>query len=634
MKTVTTTHPQAEVAFQSGLFAQVIELLQGRAKGAREYALLGIALLRTGQLAEAEGPLHRAAILGDEEGIVEYGNLLRLLGQFEEACAHLETASAQLQGVELKLRALRWWGAATFAAGHTQEGLKKVERAWHGYVALGDDELTARVTQSLAQMHAILGHFARAKLLLQEAIHALPVAPLVSPKLSALKNLLDLQVKCGEFQEAQETLEQAKAILTPGKTPRVEAHLLCSEAELYRLTGQYRLYAETLERLHPLAEALGDHHLRLWATSRLAEHQSLMGLHGQALETLHGCGLPTGEWPAELWATDGVLRRRRGDYLEACDRLRIAAGMLRRADATPELIRVLLHLAACRLRLARNDDAARALSEALTEMLRLKQLHEFKPDLEELSELLKYAMLEPDLAPYMEPLLDRLSHVAGMPRLSEDGLMRLSVTTLGRVTVSRDGENIRFAYPNSPLLLAFLTLEPGRTRAEMQLELFPDKDDQAGACYIRQCIWDLRDKLGAEVVVTSGPHRAPVYRLGPGVQVELDFSHLLEAVAQGEAARALALYRGKFLPGVEVGEWVAQKREEAHLALTLELRRQMTQARERRDWRRVVLFANQLLRVDPLDVEVLQERIRAAQMLDAPAHELARYVSEFHRVYH
>ncbi|BDP44308.1 hypothetical protein DAETH_42770 (plasmid) [Deinococcus aetherius] len=628
------THSPAQDAFAAGSYAAVVTLLQGQARSAREYALLGIALLRTGQLAQAESSLHRATILGDPEGTVEHGNLLRLLGRYDEARAHLEEVLSGLPEGELKLRALRWWGVAAFEAGDTQEGLRKVERAWHGYVALGDDALTASVTQSLAQMHAILGHVARAKLLLQEAIHALPIEPDPAPRLSALKNLLDLQIRGGEFADAHTTLVAAKQALSKAPAPRVAAHLLCSEAELYRLSGGYKSYARTLEALHPLAEELGDHHLRVWAISRLAEHQSLMNLHGQALGTLHGFGLPEEQWPAELWATDGVLRRRRGDYETAYDRLATAASAFRQADATPELIRVLLHLAACELRLRREVEAARSLSEALTAMLRLKQLHEFKPDVEELSELMHYALLEPDLAPYLEPLLDRLAHLAGTPRLAEDGAMRLHVTTLGRVAVTRDGEEVRFAYPNSPLLLTYLTLHPGRTRAQMQLELFPDKDDQTGSSYLRQCIWDLRDKLGPEVVGCSGPHRAPVYRLGPGVQVELDFSHLLVAVKDGEAARALALYRGEFLPGVEESDWVRQRREETLLALTIELRKQMTQARERGDWRRVVLFANQVLKVDPLDVEVLQERVRAAQRVDAPAHELARYVSELHRVYH
>lgn len=623
----TMTPSPAEDAFQAGDYPAVVSLLAGQASSARESALLGIALLRTGQLAQARGPLQHATTLGDEEGTVEYGNLLRLLGHFNEACTHFEDVFVGLEDTELKLRALRWWGVAAFEGGATQEGLKKVERARRGYLALGDAALAARVAQSLAQMHAVLGQVTRARELLHEALHVLPLEPNPAPRLSALKNLLDLQIRGGEFAAARTTLVAARQALSQAPAPRVAAHLLCSEAELCRLSGDDRSYARTLEALRPLAEELGDHQLRVWVISRLADHQSRIGLHGQAEDTLRSFGVPVEQWPAELWAADGVLRRRRGEHLDACDRLKIAAGLFRRADTPSELIRVRLHLAACELRLGREADAARSLSEALTDMRRLGQFHEFRPDLEDLSEVVQYALREPSLTPY-EPLLDRLASLAG------GEIMRLHITTLGRVGVTRDGEEVCFTSPDTPLLLTYLALHPGRTWAQMQREVFADQDDQRGSIRLRQCIRDLRDKLRPEVVGCSGPHHAAVYHLGPTISVELDFTHLLTAVRDGEAARALALYRGEFLPGVEERDWVRQKREEALLALTIELHRQMSQARERGDWRRVVLFANQVLRVNPLDVEVLQERVEAARRVDAPAHELARYVSELHRVYH
>ncbi|MFC3919204.1 BTAD domain-containing putative transcriptional regulator [Deinococcus metalli] len=623
-----------EDALQAGQYATIIDGLLGQARTAREHALLGIALLRSGELPQAELPLQRSAILGDPEGTVEFGNLVRLLGRFDEARAHFEACLPTLLDPELQLRALRWWGAAAFAAGDTHEGLLKMERAWHGYVAYGDDALTARVTQSLAQMHAVLGNTPRARLLLTEAIRALPVAPDSAPRLSALKSLLDLQVKDGEVEAARGTLAGAKALLVLSPSPRLAAYLAFSEAELWRLSGAYAEYAAALETLLPVADALGDHHLRVWVTSRLAEHHSLRPQHGRAAELLHGLGLPVAQWSAHLWATDGVLRRRRGQDDQAAESLRTAARMFRDSGAIPELIRVLLHQGAAELRLGRHEDVAKALSEALTSMLTLRALHEVKPDLEELSELVKYAVLEPELSPYMEPLLDRLSHLAGTPRLPEDGAMRLRVTTLGRTLVTRDNEAIRFAYPNSPLLLAYLALEPDQTRAQLQLTLFPEKDAQSGAGYVRQCIWDLRDKLGPEAVTCAGPFRAPAYRLGPGMAVELDVEELLTAIAHHEVARALALYRGEFLPWVEHSDWVAQKRDEARLALTIELRREMEHARTRGDERRVVLYANQLLQADPLDVDALRERVRAATAAGAPAPELARYTAELGRVFH
>ncbi|MFC4453666.1 hypothetical protein [Deinococcus sonorensis] len=85
------------------------------------------------------------------------------------------------------------------------------------------------------------------------------------------------------------------------------------------------------------------------------------------------------------------------------------------------------------------------------------------------------------------------------------------------------------------------------------------------------------------------------------------------------------------LPGVEEADWLLQMRNEARLTFTFELRAQMIRASAQDDQRRVVLLANQLLRADPLDVEVMQERVDAARTF-APAPELARYVAQLNRM--
>lgn len=627
---MTQSPSEAALLFEAGQYAGVIELLLVRAQGGREQAMLGISLLRVGELGQAETPLLKSSILGDDEGSVEYGNLLRLLGRFAEARAHLESVTGGLKDMDLRLRALRWCGVSAFQAGDSEEGLKLTERAWHGYVALGDDETTARVSQSLAQMYSLMGQFPRARLLLQEAIRALPCEPDNSARLSALKNLLDIQTADGDFRAAEETLEEVRRTARYGGSRRVLVHLMCSTAELHRLKGEYADYALHLNEIRHQLEATGEHSLRVWVTSRLAEHHSLMGRHGEALNELLSFGEPESAWPAELWATDGLIRRRRGESEQAYTRFERAAGMYRVSGAEPDLLRVLLHQAACTLSLDRERDTVRLLQEALTLLLRLQQFAPFKPDLEELNELMAFAVLDPDTAPYMEPLLDRLSQLTGRPRLTEDGAMRLHLTTLGKVAVRQDGQELSFTYLHSPLLLAYLSLHPGQTRAEIQAALFPERDPKVAAGYVRQCIWDLRDKLGSEVVTFEGPHHAPRYRLGNAVRVEMDLEALLDATGRGEVTRALALYRGPFMSGMEESDWVLTRRDEALLAVNFELRNQLSRYREAGDARRVVMMANQLLKLDPLDYEIMQERVTAAQSF-APPSELARYVAQLNR---
>lgn len=614
-------------AFEAGQYTDVIMTLEARPpQGIREFTLLGLALLRTGRFPEAETPLTQAAVLGDPEAQVELGNLLRLLGRFEEAVSHFETISAGLTG-ELQLRALRWWGMAEFQGGHLEEGLRRCERAWYGYMALGDGELTARVTQSLAWLHSQIGDFTRAKQLYGEAIRALPVHPVPFPRLAALTNLLDLHLQTGDFRAAHETLSEAERTLSTLDAPRQKALLLTGKAELLRLTGDFRGYAFALDDLAPLAEALRDHRLRVWVASRRAEHFSLHGQHGRALEELHTFGR-VGTWTPELWATSGVLARRRGDLRSAVTDLEHAVGELRRSGPVPDLIRALLHLAGAQHKAGLEPTAA--LQEALRELLNLRHYAAFRPDLEELRDLLHHALLEPELAPYLEPVLDRLAALNGSPRLPEDGLMHMQVSTLGRVQVVKDGTPVDFELRGAPLLLAYLALHPGKTRAEVQLELYPDKDVRTGAGYIRAAIHELRQTLGREVVIFEGPHNAPRYRLGHLVHVDLDMTGVTEAVNRGEVARALALYRGPFMPGVEDSAWVRHKREEVLLSLTFELRTQMARYQAEGDLKRVILLANQYLRIDPFEREVLEERVAAAREVASPQ-ELARYTAELNR---
>ena len=625
---------QVETLFEAAQFQGVVTLLQGQASSAREFCVLGLSLIRLGRFDEAEISFTRAAMLGSLEGSVELGNVLRLLGRYQEAAQHFEDIAPTLTG-ELQLRAWRWWGVSEFKLGDTAAGVKRVERAWHGYMALEDGELCARVTVSLAQMYRELGNEKRAKALLNDSLALLQIDVFPAPRMEALRQLVELHLSAGEFVQARERLNEANLLLINVYAPYSQAMLLTTQAELCRLTSDPSGYLAALETIVPLAEDLGDRDLRLWVTSRLAEHYSLHGQHGKAVDTLLGFGLMPEEWPAELWATSGVMERRRGDLLAAQRSLSRAVALFRAAGHIPELCRAQLHYAAAVLRTGGDDvddQVIPALSEAITQLLRLRLLMEFQPDFEELGELLHYALLEPETAPLMEPLLDHLSklNLLSAPRLSEDSLIHVKVKTLGQMAVFRDGVEVVFSRHGCVPLLVYLHQQPGRTRVQMQLDLWPDKEASASGAYVRQCLKELRDKLGHALITAQGPHHGPRYSLGRGVQLDLDSAQLVEAIREGEMARALALYRGEFLPEAEDCEWVQMQRETLLLSLTLALREQIKAAQRGGEHRRVVLLANQHLRIDPHDYEVLQVRVAAARQV-ADAHELARYQAELSR---
>lgn len=623
---------QLQDQLELGQYQAVIAALEHAARTPQALRLLGLAYLRSGQSPHlAELPLLQAHLQGDPEASVEYGNYLRFVGRYEEACRHFAAVQPELQG-ELNLRCLRWWGVTELQQGDSEAGLQRLERSWYGYIAYGNPELTARITNSLAHTYLRLGNHSRAKHLFQEALRQLPEQPVPQPRLTALHGLLEVQIQQGDYLGAQVTLDLVGSALRYTDSERERSLALIARSELQRLTGKFEGYTEHLEEVARCAATLDDYELSVWATAKLAEHYSTLERFGEAMQTLIGFGVPQDQWPAELWAAFGLLLRRRHQPSEAHAALHRAAGQFRQQGRTPELIRVLMHAGAAALRDQRPESAITSFKEALFEMLRLKMHAAFQPDFDELQELVHYALLEPETAPLLEPVLDNLAHLIGSPRLPEDSLMSLQISTLGRASVFKDHAEVPLSLKGSALLLAYLHLHPGKTRAEIQLALYPDKDPNTGGGYIRSAIAELREQLGREVVVFSGPKNAPVYRLGSLVHCELDVSAFRQAADRGESARMLALYRGEFMPGVQDSEWVQNVREELWLTFTLELRVQLARFEETGDWRRVILLANQYLKFDPYDQDVLHLRVRAAQVVGT-AHEVARYTTQLKRNY-
>lgn len=618
---------QVLAQFRQGRYPEVITALRPRADlGARETALLGMALFRSGQLREAEPVLLRAHLLGDREATVEFGNMLRATGRLEEAVAHLDAALAHLEG-ELHLRALRWLGVAQFQRGQVDEGLRSCERAWHGYITLGDDNGVARLSQNLALMYKEFGDYARAEHLLGEALGLLERAGDREAILTTLQTLVELHLDRGRIDQARRALERAQPFL-PDATVTRRLFFLTSEAAMCEVEGDLERYRLLLREVVAGATEVGERELLLWSVVKLAEHSSRLGDHAQAMRYIYQFPVSRNETlPVELRVVRAVVHRRLGSYRQAISELNEIVDIYKARGYALELTRAQLQLAYAYHLAGQPSETAVVLRETLESLLRMHTQSALRPELEELSDLLHFAALEPDLAPYLEPILENLAGLAGAPEPTSGQYLRLQVYTFGRVAVYRDGEEAHFTLKGSVPLLVYLALTPGRTRVEMQLDLYPDKEPEAAGNYIRQAVREVRDVLGRDVIVHEGPHHQPRYRLGPSVRLDLDVTRFMDAVSHGEVAKALAVYRGEFLPGMDESQWVLQHRDEARLALCFELRNQIARFRSEGEWRRVILLCNQYLRVDPYEREVHEVRVEAARRV-ASAPELARYVSQ------
>ncbi|WP_424951748.1 AfsR/SARP family transcriptional regulator [Deinococcus sp.] len=333
-----------------------------------------------------------------------------------------------------------------------------------------------------------------------------------------------------------------------------------------------------------------------------------------------------GQFPVPVRIVRAMINRRLGNLHEAIEELRSVSLDLEAAGNVAELARVRLQLAYALHLDTQVEASADVLRAALQGLLRTNIHPSMRPELEELSELLHFAALEPSLAPYLEPVMDSLAGVLGGADGADGERVRLQVHTLGRVSILKGGDPVTFQLKGSVPLLVYLALTPNRTIGEILLDLYPEKEPGAGSAYVRKSIQELRELLGHGAVLTEGPRNHSRYRLGPSLQIDLDLTRYLDAINRAETARALALYRGEFLPGSDESEWVLQKRDEARLALTFELHNQMVAFRERHEWRRVILLANQYLRVDAHEMSVHELRVEAARRVGTAA-ELGRYVA-------
>lgn len=624
---------QLEEAYLAGQYDRVLTALRHQDDlSARELAWVGISLLRTGQFAAAEEPLELAVALGDQEAAVEFGNLLRATGRNRKAAEHFRALLPQLDG-ELKFRTLRWFGVTLDQLGEPG-ALQAMEEARRGYLRLGDQRMAARLTHTLAASHSTHGEFTAALKLLGSAIPLLEKDQNPRPLLAAFHTLIDVQVECGQLEEAVHTLERARQLNGALHDPHVALHLDARQANLMLMQGDYGGYAALLGDLADRARAVQDSQIVEYALSRLADHQSRTGEHIGAVRTI------------------GQLRAQVRD-LSLYSRLVIAMMTLRRGDA-PSALRLQLEVRGAALQQGSVLEATRSLllaaysaycmndlprctellSEALLELAgqpRPQSWATIGPELRELEEMLAYARLHPHLAPILEGALEDASYLGGSLR---DDLftahMRLELMTLGQELALRDGVPCAMRARGSVAVLCYLALHPRSTRQEVIAALWPERDPKKAANYFRQCVADIRESVGADVVLVEGAHQAPEYRLSSKASVTLDSQRVLQLVVSGQLHAAVAAYKGDFLPGLEGSEWADEQRLRLRGTLASALRAELRAAQLAGEKRRVVLLAGAVLNIDPDDFETEDLRLSVAREVSGPA-EIARFEAERHR---
>lgn len=583
--------------------------------------------MRLGDFASSEHHLKTAMYLGDLEASVEYGNWLRAVGRLEDGASHLTELLPDLTN-ELEYRAKRWLGVIHFQSGRVKEALKYLEIARRGYLFLKDMLSEAKVCQNLATIYNNMGDTKKALSLLESAVTIFRVLEYKNLLIQCIYNMICVKINIGNLFGIEDEIIELESLIGLEESP-YHIVLWMSKITLHEQKPLVRSeYISLLDKIINVSEKFSNTEHLVWGIVKKVEYLLQSDNTSDAMRLVYQSPQDeNGQFPTSIRIVRAMINRRMGNLHEAIEELRSVSCDLEAAGNVAELARVRLQLAYALHLDAQADASADVLRAALQGLLRTNIHPSMRPELEELSELLHFAALEPSLAPYLEPVMDSLAGVLGGAGSGAEGeQVRLQVHTLGRVSILKGGDLVTFQLKGTVPLLVYLALTPNRTRQEIQNDLYPDKEPDAASSYVRKSIQELREMLGHAAVLTEGPRNHSRYRLGPSLQIDLDLSRFEDAVGRYEMARALALYRGEFLPGSDESEWVLQKREAARLGLTFELHNQMAGFRERKEWRRVILLANQYLRVDPYETEVHEMRVEAARRVGTAA-ELGRYVA-------
>ncbi|GEM_PF-626591 len=164
-------------------------------------------------------------------------------------------------------------------------------------------------------------------------------------------------------------------------------------------------------------------------------------------------------------------------------------------------------------------------------------------------------------------------------------------------------------------LLALLAVRPGRAveRDWLTRVLWPESIAPRAAYNLRRALSDLRSALREDADRVGTP-TAHTIRLEPeGVQVDVALFDEMVRQRHDPAAleTAVNLYRGEFLEGVELGDWVNAERDGRREAFRAALERLAELSAEQGDTGQAVVHLNRLLAEDPTRESACMALMRA-----------------------
>ncbi|GIK27263.1 MAG: hypothetical protein DWB44_16230 [Chloroflexi bacterium] len=564
----------------------------------------------------------------DEPGWVAEARLQRAMihiwrAEYAEARALAEPVSVNTLLNEAAVgRARHLMALVEMAIGNLDTAIDHLEAILPFFERSNASYYVSAVLQDLAIAYARSGSMASASHFLQRLVSIRRTLGQTNALALALNNLGYHYHEMGDYELALSTLEEGLHIVSQSQNQRAESYIRWSIGDLQRdlgntdaalrlYEGAYELSAGT-EPVLQQSVALSMAALYRWrGDMRLAQW-----LVRDVNDTIRKLDASDASINRLARAHQLMIDLISGDTKKAAAQLGAMWEEVSEHPFSAELMQIAMFAAAAALRVGQQARATTLLERCAKACEIGVGRNIAAIEIFNSGELAECVQRSPQLKPLADAL-DRLRAArtasAGPERaegqVANDATFGLRVYALGDETIERDGVTVsthEWRSSRAKEFFLYLLFEGASSREKLSLIFWPDSSSSKVRSNFHTTLYRARRALGENVILFEND----IYRINPGVSIwcdalvfrryvqEAKMLPYLDARTDDLYRKAIALYRGEFLPGLDT-EWTMAHREALYEMHISALIGSGHCARARGEFNDAIIQFKQALKIDP-----------------------------------